>query len=189
MLRNFTLAALLALAFLSAPSSEAATTGDVKVTVRVNELGSADLGTPSMVHLLDYSKALTSGTSANMADLVWSDERSVTSGTPDDIDLAGSLSGALGGTLTLLKPVGICIWNKSTTSGQYLTVGADGTAPFYSGYVGGATHTRIVQPNGMDCWFSPIDAGAVTATTADILQVAAATSTISYRIIVWARSA
>lgn len=189
MLTRLFFTALLGLSLLTVPTSEAATTGDVKLTVRVTELGSADLGTPSMVHVLDFSKALTSGTSANMADLAWSDERSVTSGSPDDIDLAGSLTGALGGTLTLLKPVGICIWNKSTTSGQYLTVGADGTAPFYSGYVGGATFTRIVQPNGIDCWFSPIDAAAVTATTADILQISAATSTISYRIMIWARSA
>lgn len=174
---------------LCAPA-EAATVGSVDLQLRVTEQGAADLGTPTMLHNLTYGVSLTSGTTANKADLVWSDERSVASGTPDDIDLAGSLSSAIGGSsLTLLKPTGICVWNKSTTSGQYLTVGADGTAPFYSGYLGGATHSRVVQPNGIDCWFSPIDAAAATATTADILQVASATGTVTYQIIVWARSA
>lgn len=191
MLKTFRpiLLALLALS-LGAQEVEAATTGTATVSVRVQEQGTADLGTPNMTHLIDYTKSLTSGTSANTADMVWSDQDTVTSGAPDDIDLAGALTAAVGGSsLTLLKPVGLCVVNKSTTTGQYLTVGGDGTAAFYSGLFGAANDTISVQPNGFMCWFSPIDAATVTATTADILQIAAASGTITYQIIVWARSA
>lgn len=178
----------LLLGLLAAAPVEAATTGDFAVTLRVQETGTADLGVPAMVHLFDLQKSLTSGTSSNQADKVWSDERSVTSGVPDDVDLMGALTGAIGGTLNLTKPVGLCIWNESTTAGQYLTVGADGTAPVYSGLFGASDDAVIVQPNGVLCWWSPISNATATATTADILQVAAASGTVTYRILVWARS-
>ena len=172
-----------------APPVEAATTGGLAATVRITETGSQDLGTPTMIHVLEYAKDLTSGTAANTADKVFSDERAVASGTPDDLDLIGSLNPAVGqGVLNLTKPVALIIWNESTTTGQYLTIGNEGTNPCFSGLFGGSTQTITVQPNGLPIWYSPIDAAACTAGTADKLRITSATGSVTYRIIIWARS-
>lgn len=163
--------------------------GSIRLAVDINETGTGDLYTPMARHLIEIAKSLTSGTGTDQGDLIWSDTRSVASGTPDDLDIVGGLTGAFGNALSMVKPIFILIRNNSTTTGQYLSVGADGAAAFVSGYMGGTTPTRTVQPGGFDCWYSPIDAGAATGGSTDVLQIASASGTISYSIVIIARSA
>lgn len=155
-----------------------------------NESSTLDLGSAAMAHRFAFSKDFSTGTGDSQHDVAWSDTRSVESGTPDDLDLRGTLTGALGNTISNVEIVGLAIKNNSTTLGQYLTVGGDGSA-VYSGMFGAANDTITVQPGGLFVWLSTLDGGglATTAGSADVLQVAAATGTISYSILVLGRSA
>ena len=163
--------------------------GAVRFLFDIYERLSADLGVAAQPHKLDYQRSVESGTGTNQADLVWSDKRSVTAGVPDDIDLRGVIASALNSGISFVKITGIVIRNKSTTSGQYLTVGNDGVAPFFAGLFGASTHTVQVNPDGAFGWYSPIDPATTTAVTADILQVVAATGTIEYEIEILGRTA
>lgn len=162
--------------------------GTIRFLVDLYERAANDLGPACTRHTIDYSKSLASGTGADQADLVWSDERAVASGTPDNLDVRGVLASALNPGINFVKITGIVIRNKSTTSGQYLTVG-NGANPFFAGLFNAGPDRIQVQPGGCFAWYSPIDAATTTAATADILQIAAATGSITYQIEIIGRTA
>lgn len=155
---------------------------DVQLKFSVKESRSNDLGDSKMVHLLELARGYGSGTAASTFDVVYSDTASIASGTPLSLDLLGSLTSVLTGqTVSFVKLCGVIVKNKSTTSGQYLTLGGGSNA--LSGFSGKA------DPSGVFVWFSPIDAMAPVAGTGDILQIASATGTISCDILLLGRSA
>ena len=134
----------------------------------------------------DFSDSLANGTAANQADLIFHDQRTVTAAA-EDLDLAGSLTDKRGNTLTFVEITCILIHNLSTTTGEVLTVGGDANA--LVNWVGAATHTVKVDPDGLLLWWSPIDGAAVVAGTGDILQIDPGAKTITYDIIIIGRSA
>ena len=162
--------------------------GTIRFFVDLYERITGDLGPVAARHSIDYSKTAESGTGTDQADLVWSDTRSVTSGTPDDLDLRGVLASALNSGINFVKITGILIRNKSTTSGQFLTVG-NGANPAFTNLFGAGAHTVTAQPGGAFAWYSPIDPMTTVAATGDILRVAAATGTVSYEIVIIGRTA
>ena len=56
--------------------------------------------TDKFTPLVQKIQKITDGTTANKADLLYADERTVTTGADDDIDLAGVLTDAFGTTIT-----------------------------------------------------------------------------------------
>src|ERR1700750_731848 len=62
-----------------------------------------DLGSAQMPLAVRPRVNMASGTGSGQADLVFSDTRTVNASSTDALDLAGSLSGRLGGTLTFVK--------------------------------------------------------------------------------------
>jgi hypothetical protein len=162
--------------------------GTLRFFVDLYERITGDLGPVAARHSIDYSKSVESGTSTDQADLVWSDTRSVVSGAPDDLDIRGVLASALNAGINFVKITGIMIRNKSTTSGQFLTVG-NGANPAFTNLFGAGAHTLAVQPGGAFAWYSPIDPMTTVAATGDIFRVAAATGTVSYDIVIIGRTA
>jgi hypothetical protein len=162
--------------------------GTLRFLLDVYERITGDLGAVAGRHSIDYTKQIASGTGTDQADLVWSDTRSVTSGAPDDLDLRGVLASALNSGINFVKITGIVIRNKSTTSGQFLTVG-NGANPAFTGLLGAGAHTLQVNPGGAFGWYSPIDPMTTVAATGDIFRIAAATGTISYDIEIIGRTA
>lgn len=151
------------------------------------------LGVATMPHRFEYpppplnggSPDLATGTGDWQCDVAWSGERTVASGTPDDLDLRGGLTSLVDGSaLAFAETKGIIIINMSTTVGQKLLVGAASATQAFSGFLGGAAHTLEVQPSGFNVWFAPLDGAnlATAAGSADLLRIAAATGSITYRI-------
>lgn len=114
----------------------------------------------------------TTGTGANKANQHWHDDRSLSSGANDDLDLAGGLTDIFGTTVTFTIVKAIYIKNKSTTDA--LRVGGGGanewvgaTTPFL------ATGDKLViPPSGELLLQCPTAAGwPVTAGSADVLRL------------------
>lgn len=168
--------------------------GKLFLRVAFAEVDNLDLAGRAANHLLEYPGDLkvggeyASGAGSYQQDTVFSDRRSVASGTPDDLDLYGGLTNAFGTAINHVEVAGLMIVNRSTTAGQILEVGGD-AAPSFAGLFGDASDKIKVQPGGCLFWFSPLDGSGltVTNTTADILQIASASGTISYDIVVWGR--
>ena len=143
--------------------------------------------------LMEKVQKLTDGTTANKADLLYVDERTVATASNDDIDLAGSLTDAFGVTITAAEIVAVVIINapvSGTANTTDLTLGA-GSNPFI-GFLGAAHTVGPIKPGG----FFMIGAGdaagvgAVTAGTGDILRIAnSAGASASYQIAIVGRSA
>ena len=155
----------------------------IDLKARFYERGSGDLGTPMKDHVLDLLIELASGTSADQADLVWSDQRSLNSAS-EDLDIRGSLADAFGATLNMVEVVAVIIHNTNTTPGQYIDVFGDANG------VAGWQAMRV-GPKGLFVWASPVDGAAVTAGTGDIIQVDSSGSgaNVTYQIVVLGRSA
>lgn len=159
----------------------------MKFTANVS--GSNDLGNPLFVPELKAQLQFIGGTTADAADIVFTDTRTVASATNDDIDLAGVLTNAFGATITAAEIVGIMI-KSARANTTVLSVGG-GTNPWITMFL--ATGDGIkVFPGGVFVNFAP-DAsglGAVTAGTGDILRIANASgAAATYDIVILARSA
>ena len=162
---------------------------ELQVIFKANQTGANDLGNPSFDPSLKKVLQFLAGTAANQADMIWTDERVVTTGANDDIDLAGVLASAFGATLTFAEIVGIIVVSDAANT-TTLTIGA-GTNPWITMFL--ATGDGIkVGPGGIFVNFAP-DAsglGAVTAGTGDILRITnSAGASATYKIVVLGRSA
>lgn len=171
-----------------------ALTAKIKASLEAVQTGTNDYGSPRFTPLVAETIELLSGTSAGQADLVFVDERTVSSASNDDIDLAGVLTSALGGTITFVEIVAILVINKpksGVANTTNLTIGI-GSNPFL-GFLGGTTPTLgPIRPGGVVLLACPADVGigTVTAGTGDILRVANSSgAAATYQIAILGRSA
>jgi hypothetical protein len=153
-------------------------------------VGGNDFGGPRFTPRVEKRLALTNGTGANQADICWLDERTLSSGASDDLDLVGALTDAMGVTVNVAELAGIIFiaGGANTTS---LTIGG-GSNPFV-GFLGGTNPTVGPLPAGTVLLLATPAAaglGTVTADTADILRVTNGSGAeATYQIGLIARSA
>ena len=134
-----------------------------------------------------FSLSLADGTTANQVNRVYHKRLSLTT-TPTDIDLSGSLTDAFGNALVFVEIVAIFVKNNSSTAAEVVQVGGDAAA--LVGWVGAANDYLNVPAGGCMAAVNPRDpAWAVTATTADILQLVAASGTPTADVMVLGRNA
>jgi len=138
--------------------------------------------------------SLQNGTTAGLADMLFTDVRTVASASNDDIDLTGVLTDAFGTAFNAAEIVSIIIINgpvSGTANTTDLTVGA-ATNPFI-GFLGGTTPTIGPLKPGAFFFIGAGDAagiGAVAAGTGDILRIANSSgASATYQIGIVARSA
>lgn len=143
---------------------------------------------------IEKIQKLTDGTTANKADLIYVDERSVSTSSNDDIDLAGVLTDAFGATITAAEIVSILIINgpiSGSANTTNLTIGV-GSNPFL-GFLGGTTPTiGPIKPGGvfMISAGHADGVGTVGAGSSDILRIANSSgATATYQIAILARTA
>lgn len=151
---------------------------DVTTAVRIfgTHKASADLTDPVESIDIPIAKRLTNGTGTDQGNEFWSDQRTVT-GASETLNIQdGSLSNSFGTTLTLAKVKHLLIFNRSTKSGNTLTVSGD-----FLTSIGSATNI-VVHPGGWLFLTSPIDGYTVTATTADEITINPGAATITYDI-------
>lgn len=143
--------------------------------------------------------SLASGTAANQADRVYSATVTRTHGAPaSDLDLAGVLLDAFGAVITFVKVKAIVIFAAAANVNS-VVVGGGATAPLDSilfDYVATALAQPAlkIKPGGMLMLVAPdVNGYAVTATTADKLQIASgdedATTSVSADIVIIGTSA
>jgi hypothetical protein len=160
---------------------------DYSFSVSCKEEEVQDLGTSRMTHLVSLSSFLPSGTGANQLDRVYSDS-STPVGSPDTLDLLGTLSSLLtGATISFVTLNGIIIRNKSTTSTEVLSIGG-GSNPV-AGLWGAGGDLIKIGPGGVFMWWDPVDGITPVAGTGDILQIDPGADTIAYDVLLVGQSA
>jgi len=133
---------------------------------------------------------MATGTAANQADKVWSDERTLTASSSEDLDLSGVLVDPFGATLTLARVKLLIVYALPANTNNVVLGNA--TSNGWVGPFGAAAHTISIRPGGLISMIAP-DATAwpVTAGTGDLLHVAnsGAGTSVTYDIAVIGSSA
>ncbi|GII89624.1 hypothetical protein Ssi03_76140 [Sphaerisporangium siamense] len=141
-----------------------------------------DLSTVSNPLEVRKQMALAQGAGAGQADMMWSDQRTITASGTDALDLAGALPGPFGGNLTFARIKAIVlIAAAGNTNNVNLVMPASNGAPLFLAAGDGIG----IRPGGMFFWFDPSATGvAVTAGTGDLLNVinAGAGTPVTYDI-------
>ncbi len=128
-----------------------------------------DLTTVSNPLTVAKQIAFAQGAGAGQADMMWSDTRTIAASGSDALDLAGSLTGPFGTTLTFvrLKMILVLAAAGNTNNVNVTTPGSNGTPLFLA-----AGDGIPVKPGGLFWWYDPSAAGVVvTPSTADLLTI------------------
>lgn len=149
-------------------------TGAFKIAVVGNLSNSPDLGATS--YNLNYNKSysISNGTTADSANMIWTDTRTIAASGTDDIDLAGSIMDQFGDTITFTKIKGILV-SASSSNTNLVLVGGGSNA--FINWIGASGDIIKVRPGGTFALYANDSIGyAVTASTADILEIANSSS-------------
>ena len=155
-----------------------------KLILQANLSSALDLA--SRVSEIAYSRSYvyTSGAGAGQADLVWSDQRTLTASATEDLDLAGVLSDAFGAALTFARIKALIVEAAAgNTNNVQVTRPASNGVPFLLAAGDGIA----LRPGACMAWLDPTAAGGVvTAATGDLLTVtnSAGGTSVTYNIII-----
>lgn len=130
---------------------------------------SLDLTTVSAPLRVARQMLLAQGSGAGQADMIWSDQFTISASSTEEIDLAGTLTGPFGTTLTFarIKLVVVAAAPGNTNSVNVVR-DSDAGAPLFLAAGDGIA----VKPGGLFVWFDPSATGAaVTADTGDLINL------------------
>ncbi len=148
-----------------------------------------DLSTPADPLLERIKIQLTNGTTADRADLLFHDRRTIAASSNEDLDLAGSLASPFGATLTFVELRAVLIAASSAnTNNVRVTRPASNGVPLFLA----ASDGIDVPPGGVFLWSCPADGKvAVTAGTGDLINVANSSSgsSVTYDVVIVGTSA
>lgn len=185
-LRAFCLAALVAVATLSAASVAQAGSvrADVAAKISGRYTGASALGAPSLDLTQEALAQFKPGTGTGQADLAFADRRTLTASSTENLDLAGVLTDSFGATLTFGHVKAIYIKAKTTNTNS-VVVGGAASNPFL-GPLGGTTPTLTIPPGGFLLLVHPGAGWAVTASTGDLLKIAngSSGSSVQYDVVI-----
>lgn len=143
-----------------------------------------DLTTPSSLLKLARQLSFSEGAGAGAANMIWSDRRTVAASATDAIDLAGSLIGPFGTTLTFARiKMLLVLAAAGNTNNVNVVMPASNGVPLFLAAGDGIG----VKPGGMFWWHDPSAAGvAVTAGTGDLLNLvnSGAGTPVTYDIVI-----
>ena len=159
-------------------------TARISAQIDATETAAIDFGSKTSKIQAAIAIALANGTAASQADMIFSDERTLAASATENLDLAGSLAGAFGATLTFAKVKAIMVIADAGNTNDVVIGGAASNA--FVGPFGANTHTVAVEPGGV---FLIAHSGAgwtVTAATGDLLKMtnSAGTTGVTYKIVI-----
>lgn len=163
-----------------------AVTSKSSVVLDITHTGTADAA-PALHLAKTYAKTLDNGE----ANVFWYDAgRTVAASSSEDLDLAASLTDAYGATITFARVLGLVVVAAAGNTNN-VVLGDDATAPWTT--LLGADGTIAVRPGGVlavMCASADTTGYLVTATTADILQVANSGSgtSVTYDVALWGKA-
>lgn len=152
--------------------------------------GTHDLSAPSANLQTARAWPLAPGTGANQADRVFADRRTLAASATENLDLAASLTDALGATITFAKVRALLVAAAAANANTVVVGGAASNA--MSTMFGDATDTVVVRPGGAMLLVAPDATGyAVTAATGDLLKVGngGAGTAVTYDVVIIGTSA
>jgi hypothetical protein len=182
------IAGLIALASLPFIAQAASLDGKAFYGIELNYKGTNDLGTP-LIHIPALvGTVINTGTGEYQADLLFTDTRTVTASSSEDLDLAGVLTDAFGTTLTMVEVVAVVIYADPTNTNNVVVGAATQAVPL--GFAG-TTPTFAVPPGGWFAVGAPEGGWAVGAGATDDLKIAnsGAGTSVVYTVIIVGRSA
>jgi hypothetical protein len=166
-------------------------TGSIKLVVNVADVRTVVTGASSQIGRIDNSLEgawlILSGTTAGLADKIWSDTRTIADNGTAAFDLnaiAGTpLTDAYGATVTIakLRAVAIVASSSNTTTVQLARPAANGV-PLFTAASGSLAP---LSAGGFIVWSDPMAGVTVTAATGDLVNVinsagAIATVTVAF---------
>lgn len=161
----------------------------LKLALTADLTSSLDMVSLSAPLSVAKTLALTSGTGANQADKVWSDQRQVAASATDSIDLAGSLTDPFGAALSFARiKLLVVTAAANNTNNVVITRPASNGVPLFSA----AGDAIPVRPGGVFVWACSDATGvAVTAGTGDLLDFvnSGAGSSVTYDVVIVGASA
>lgn len=166
-----------------------ALTSRITVAVTGDLTSALDLETPTSSLAYSAQIDLATGTGLAQADMRWSDQRTLSASGTEDLDLAASLTGALGTTLTFARIKALLVKAAATnTNNVVISRPAANGVPLFAA----ASDAISVQPGGLFLWVAPSAVGVVvTPATGDLITVtnSAGTTGVTYDVIVIGASA
>lgn len=165
-------------------------TSSLRVVLEATQYAALDLGTARYPITYDKTSNLPSGVGAGQADLLWTDTRTLAASASETLDLAGSLVGAFGATLTFARVKGLIVRAADGNVNDVVIGGA--AANGWASAFGDPTDKIKLRPGGLLVLLAPgATAYPVTAATGDLLQVAnsGAGTSVTYDVIVIGASA
>lgn len=154
------------------------------------ELTSAlDLVTVTAPLALSTRTRLSSGTGLAAADMAWSDTRTLSASGTEDLDLAGSLTGPFGSSLTFarIKLLYVTALAANTNNVNIIRPASNGVPLFLA-----AGDGVPVKPGGSFLWVAPDATGVpVTAATGDLITFtnSGGTTGVTYSVVIIGASA
>lgn len=144
-----------------------------------------DIGTVSYPVAFNSVTNFADGTGANQANQIFTDTRTLTASSTEDLDLAGGLTNAFGTTVTFTKVKAIIITAASGNTNNVLVGGAasNQVATIFSA----TNDVLVIRPGGMFALTAPDPTGmAITASTGDLLKIANSSSgtSVTYTIVI-----
>jgi hypothetical protein len=158
--------------------------GEIAVRLSSTLTGSVDSGSVQAVLDKLFSISLTEGTGLGQANNVWWDERTLATGTNEDLDFSGGVTNALGVALLGTKIKAIFFHGLNTNTGLVsVTRPATNGVPIFKAAGDGID----LHPNGIILVGNPTAAGyAIVAATGDLINIANDTgASQKYFVAVW----
>jgi len=159
------------------------------VAINATLEGSNDLGTPSFPLSVSNRDDIANGTGLSQADLIFSDQRTISASGNEDLDLAGSLTDPLGSTLTFatVKAIYVRASSDNTNNVEVKPAASNG----FDGPFADASDTLAIPPGGTLLLTAPVSGWSVTAGTGDLLNIAnsGAGTGVTYDIVIIGTSA
>lgn len=143
-------------------------TSSVQISLTSDFTETLDLSTPRDKLFYTINKSFANGTDSAQCDVIWHDTRTLTSGSSENLDLAGSLTNSFGSTVTFVRVRAMLIENKSAS--MTLTIGG-AASNAWATWAGATTHTVTIATSGVFLLIAPDEGYEVTAGTGDILKV------------------
>lgn len=161
---------------------------DLLVSAKVSQTNPLDLVTPTAAMDLGRRIQLATGTGTGQADMIFTDTRTLSASGTEDLDLAGSLTGSFGNTLTFARIKGLIVSAAAgnTNNVNVIRPASNGVPLFLASSDG-----IPVKPGGVFAWFAK-DAGvAVTASTGDLITFTNSSSgtSVTYDVVIIGASA
>lgn len=129
-----------------------------------------DLQTQSAPAALKRTYNWRDGASANQANRIWTDRRTLSASATENLDLAASLTDAFGSAITFARVRALIVAAAEGNTNNVL-VGGDVTNTFLT-WVVAEDDAVVVRPGGLFALIAPDTTGyVVTATTGDLLKI------------------